>query len=180
MTKAIIQCAITGRAITGIVIFCLILPIITSSYAFGPSIEKADLILVRKGDRVMQMLKNGNIIQEYYIALGFSPIGDKYREGDGRTPEGVYKIDARNPNSKFTKSIRISYPSQADIARAKGMGDDPGGDIMIHGLPTGITDEARLQHPAKDWTEGCIAVNNDEMEEIWQMVDDGTTIVIMP
>jgi murein L,D-transpeptidase YafK len=149
-------------------------------YATLPVIQKADLILVRKSDRVMQMLKNGNIIREYQIALGFSPIGDKYQEGDGRTPEGVYKIDARNPNSKFTKSLRISYPSEADIARAKRAGNDPGGDIMIHGLPTGVTEEARLQHPTKDWTEGCIAVNNEEIAEIWQMVDDGTTIVIMP
>ena len=108
------------------------------------------------------------MVRTYRIALGRDPLGHKQREGDGRTPEGRYTIDRRNPNSKYHLALHISYPGPADL------GADPGGDIMIHGLKPGV------DHPASDWTQGCIAVTDSEMDEIWEMVADGTPIEILP
>jgi murein L,D-transpeptidase YafK len=134
---------------------------------------RADQIVVNKSRREMLILRGNVILRQYRIALGSEPIGHKQCEGDGRTPEGHYVIDRRNPKSKYHLALHISYPNAEDVARAESAGVDPGGDVMIHGLKDG---ELR----AGDWTQGCIAVTNDEMEEIWGLVPDGTTILIEP
>lgn len=123
--------------------------------------------------------KDGQNLKEYRIALGFAPVGDKLREGDGKTPEGIYRISGRNPNSRFYLSLRVSYPSAEDRREAAEKGFSPGGDIMIHGLPNKAPFLGSA-HLLRDWTAGCIAVTNEEIEEIWSMVADGTTIEILP
>ncbi len=135
----------------------------------GPPVTR---VVVDKGDRKMHLLSHDKLLKTYKVDLGFNPKGHKVVEGDGRTPEGEYLIDRRNPNSEFHLSIGISYPNPADIARARALGKKPGGDIFIHGRPN------RKQPKGRDWTAGCIAVNNREMEEIYAMVRDGTPITI--
>jgi murein L,D-transpeptidase YafK len=134
---------------------------------------RADQIVVNKSRREMLLLRGNVILRQYRIALGRDPIGHKQCEGDGRTPEGCYTIDRRNPKSKYFLSLHISYPNSEDTARAQAAGVEPGGDIMVHGLKDGELRDG-------DWTQGCIAVTNDEMEEIWGLVPDGTPIVIEP
>lgn len=141
---------------------------------------KADLVVVYKARRLLQLKRHGLVLRSYRVALGFAPVGHKRMEGDGRTPEGVYQLDWRNPNSQFHRSIHVSYPGREDVGPAARWGLSPGGLIMVHGLPNKAGRTDRLGHPVRDWTNGCIAVTNDEIEEIWQMVDDGTTIIIYP
>jgi murein L,D-transpeptidase YafK len=140
---------------------------------------KADLVIVRKAARSLQLVHEGRVIATYRVALGRDPSGPKRREGDGRTPEGVYTLDWRNPNSNFHRSIHVSYPREWDGLHAARWGVSAGGEIMLHGLPNGVPPE-RVGHPEIDWTDGCIALTNDEMDEIWALVDDGTTIIIYP
>lgn len=140
---------------------------------------KADLVIVEKAARRLSLVRRGFVFRTYRIALGKRPTEAKTREGDARTPEGVYLIDGRNPNSNFHLSLHISYPNSQDIARAAALGAAPGGMIMIHGLPNGVS-AARIDHPNWDWTNGCIAVTDAEIEEIWRFVDDGTPIIIRP
>ncbi|MCW1955900.1 MAG: L,D-transpeptidase family protein [Roseobacter sp.] len=137
----------------------------------GPPVT---LVVVEKGARNLHLLNDNQVLQSYKVHLGFSPVGHKAIEGDGRTPEGTYRIDRRNPNSEFHLSIGISYPNAADIARAKAMGKSPGGDIFIHGRPKKYRDGTR------DWTAGCIAVTDRQIEQIYAMVPNGTPIVIKP
>lgn len=137
----------------------------------------ADHILVHKTQRRLTLLTGGQALKTYPVALGFGEPGPKRREGDGRTPEGRYRIDGRNPNSAFHLSLHISYPEPHDIAAAQARGVPPGGAIMIHGLPRGRGWLGRL-HLLYDWTAGCIAVTNSEIEEIWHAVPDGTPIEI--
>lgn len=127
----------------------------------------------------MQLLRNGEVIRSYRISLGSNPQGHKQREGDGRTPEGSYRIDWRNPRSKFHKSLHISYPNAQDRRAARSLGVPPGGAIMIHGLPNGWGWAAPFLAPW-NWTDGCIAVSDAEMDEIWNAVRDGTPIEIQP
>lgn len=135
----------------------------------------ADWIIVDKSDRMLVLYRNGKEIKRYAnIRFGDAPTGHKRFQGDERTPEGTYTIDARNPNSSYHLSLRISYPNQADRAYARALGRDPGGDIFIHGQPNGYTGPAKTF----DWTDGCIAVSNAEIREIWQMVPDGAQITI--
>ncbi len=140
---------------------------------------RADRIEVHKAARRLDLLRDGRVLASYRVALGFAPLGHKEREGDGRTPEGSYLIDWRNPQSSFHLSLHVSYPDAADRARAAAAGVSPGGDIMIHGQPNGLRG-LRSGHPDKDWTVGCIAVTNREMREIWARVADGTPIRIHP
>jgi len=142
----------------------------------GLSVDK---LLLEKSKRQLHLLSNGKIIKTYKVSLGKNPMGHKNREGDGKTPEGTYCIDRRNAKSAYHLSLHISYPSAADIKKAQMMGVPPGGDIMIHGLPNGFGFLAPF-HPLKDWTQGCIAVTNKEIEEIWNNVPDGTVIIIKP
>src|SRR3954454_9166210 len=132
-------------------------------------ILRADQIIVNKTRREMLLIRGQSVLRSYRVALGRDPIGHKQREGDGRTPEGRYTIDRRNPKSRYHLALHISYPNAEDRARAKAAGVDPGGDIMIHGLKDGVRRE-------DDWTQGCIAVTNEEMEEIWSLVPEGTPI----
>lgn len=135
---------------------------------------KANLIQVDKSERTLKLIHEGQIVRSYPVALGDNPRGHKLYEGDERTPEGLYLIDGRNPNSSYHLSLSISYPNNRDIARARSKGLDPGGQIMIHGTPDGPSRRGR------DWTDGCIAVSNAAMEEIWRLVDVGTLIEIIP
>jgi murein L,D-transpeptidase YafK len=124
-------------------------------------------------------MHHGAPVRTYRIALGGHPEGHKRQEGDSRTPEGIYVIDARNPESRFHLSLRISYPNAEDRRRAASRGVSPGGDIFIHGLPNGDGDASRA-YAGRDWTDGCIAVTNAEIREIWAMVKEGTPIEIRP
>jgi murein L,D-transpeptidase YafK len=134
---------------------------------------RADQIVINKSRREMLLLRGNVILRSYRIALGRDPVGHKQCEGDGRTPEGRYTIDRRNPKSKYHLALHISYPNADDVAGAQAAGVEPGGDIMIHGLKDGELRQG-------DWTQGCIAVTNEEMEEIWALVPEGTVIVIEP
>jgi len=140
---------------------------------------KADMILVEKRARRLTLFSAGRKLKEYRVALGFSPIGPKQHEGDGRTPEGKYTIDFHKSDSAFHRALHISYPDAADGARAAEAGMTPGGDIMIHGLPNGLS-ELGPAHRLRDWTAGCIAVTDSEIDEIWASVADGTPIEIRP
>ena len=139
----------------------------------------ADRILVEKKARKLTLLRGGKPLKNYRVALGPEPVGDKQCQGDNRTPEGVYKITGRNPRSQFHRSLRISYPDAAHRARARQLGCSPGGDIMIHGLPRAFSHLGRL-HTQVDWTAGCVAVTNAEIEEIWRVVPNGTVVEIRP
>jgi murein L,D-transpeptidase YafK len=134
---------------------------------------------VRKKDRTLELLNAGRVIKTYKVALGGDPVGAKTRQGDHKTPEGIYMLDSRNAHSKFYKSIHISYPNAQDRAAARKNGVSPGGDVFVHGLPNGYR-YVGAAHRLKDWTDGCIAVTDEEMDEIWQAVPDGTTIEIRP
>jgi len=136
-------------------------------------------VLVRKGDRRLYLLRDGETVREYRISLGDNPVGHKLYEGDERTPEGVYTLDWRLADSDFYKSIHISYPNRKDQEMARTWGLDPGGSIMIHGLPNNAGDMA-FAYTGLDWTDGCIAVSNEAMDEIWQLVQNGTPIRIEP
>ncbi len=140
---------------------------------------KADLVIVHKAARSLELLQAGRVVATYRIALGRDPNGPKRQQGDGRTPEGVYTLDWRNANSNFHRSLHVSYPREWDDLRAERWGVSPGGEIMIHGLPNGVPAE-RVGHPYVDWTDGCIALTDEEMDELWARVDDGTTIIIYP
>jgi murein L,D-transpeptidase YafK len=144
-----------------------------------PPGARADRLLVLKSERRLILLKDGAELRSYRIALGGNPIGHKIRRGDSRTPEGVYTIDYRNPRSAYHRSLHISYPNAADRAAAKAARVSPGGDIMIHGIRNGMG-WLGDQHRRVDWTDGCIAVTNPEIEEIWRAVADGTPIEIRP
>jgi murein L,D-transpeptidase YafK len=144
-----------------------------------PPGARADRVLVLKAERRLILLKDGAELKSYRIALGANPVGHKTRQGDSRTPEGLYTIDYRNPRSAYHRSLHISYPNAADRATARAAGVSPGGDIMIHGIRNGM-DWLGDQHRQVDWTDGCIAVTDTEIEEIWGAVADGTPIEIRP
>jgi len=127
----------------------------------------------------MTLLGQGQVLKTYKIALGSQPQGHKTQRGDHRTPEGVYTIDSRNRRSTFHLALHISYPNAADRAQARRRGVSPGGAIMIHGLPEAFASLGPL-HRLSDWTDGCIAVTNEEIEEIWRLVPLGTPIEILP
>ena len=137
-----------------------------------PRSNQVDAIRVYKAQRKMDLLRDGKVVHSYRIALGDAPAGHKRQQGDERTPEGDYTITYRNAQSRFHLSLRVSYPNEADRKQARARGVDPGGDIMIHGAtPPGYT---------RDWTDGCIAVTNAQIEEIWRLVPVGTPIRIVP
>jgi murein L,D-transpeptidase YafK len=139
----------------------------------------ADKVIVEKSDRKLHLMRNGEPFRSFDIALGLAPVGDKEEEGDNRTPEGLYYLDLRNPNSDYFLSIRISYPNAGDRAAARENGLDPGGQIMIHGQPNEPTYSLAYYRRA-DWTNGCIAVSNSDMIDIWLMTPDGVPIEILP
>ena len=140
---------------------------------------KADRVVVLKSRRRLVLMRGDRVLRVYRVALGRYPTGHKLVEGDGRTPEGLYTLDSRLEDSKFHRAIHISYPNPRDTQRASFRGQSPGGSIMIHGLPNKLN-ARQVGHPAIDWTQGCIAVTNREIDEIWAMIDDGTPIDIFP
>lgn len=144
-----------------------------------PENARADRVVVLKKQRTLTLMKDGKALKTYSIALGGQPVGPKEREGDHKTPEGVYVLDRRNAKSKFYRSIHVSYPNGEDRAHAQKLGVPPGGDIMVHGLPNGFGWLKSL-HRQRDWTDGCIAVTDEEIDEIWRAVPDGTPIEIRP
>lgn len=145
-----------------------------------PSISSGvDRVLVLKHQRLLRLLHRKDIIREYKISLGGSPVGAKTQQGDHKTPEGVYVLDSRNPHSLYYKSLHISYPTPEQRAAAKRRAVSPGGDVFVHGLPNryhGPSAANRLY----DWTDGCIAVTDSEIDEIWKAVPNGTPIEIRP
>jgi murein L,D-transpeptidase YafK len=137
----------------------------------------ADKVLVLKGERKLLLMKGDEVLKTYSVSLGGSPVGPKVRQGDSKTPEGKYVLDRHNAKSQYHRSIHISYPNAEDVARAKKLGVPPGGDVFVHGQPH---DFSGTSQQLGDWTDGCIAVTNAEMDEIWRAVADGTVIEIMP
>jgi len=146
--------------------------------AEGRAME-ADQVIVVKSQRSLTLLSHGKVLRSYKVALGGSPVGAKEQQGDHKTPEGHYLLDRRNAKSRFYKSIHVSYPNEQDRQRASQRGVTAGGDIMIHALPNGFG-WLGAAHRARDWTDGCVAVTNAEIDEIWELVPDGTAIDIRP
>lgn len=157
----------------------LIAVLVLGSAAANAARLRVDRVLVKKSQREMYLLSGHRIVRRFHIALGAHPVGDKRRRGDERTPEGHYTLDFKNPDSAYYKSIHISYPNAQDIARARRAGVDPGGEIMIHGQKNGYR-RFTTQTQQFDWTEGCIAVTDRAMDQIWKLVHVGTPIEIDP
>jgi murein L,D-transpeptidase YafK len=157
----------------------LLFLVVFFSLACCASPVQADRIIVYKSRHKMELLGNGKVIKSYKIALGGNPVGAKTRQGDHRTPEGHYRIDTKNAHSQFHLSLHVSYPNAEDRESARKLGVSPGGDIMIHGLPDRYAYLGAL-HRNYDWTDGCIAVTNAEIEEIWKLVPVGTEVEIRP
>lgn len=137
---------------------------------------RADLVVIEKGARRLSLYTHGRLLGAYRVALGKAPVGTKECQGDNRTPEGFYHVAGRKADSRFHRALRLSYPSDRDVARARALGCEPGGDIMIHGLRTDVGQA----HLMSDWTRGCVAVTNQEIEEIWSLVPDGVRVEIRP
>lgn len=150
------------------------------SRAAPPIDGLADFILVEKSARRMTLMRAGEVLAVFEVSLGGAPVGDKERQGDNRTPEGTYHIVSKNDESAFHLSLMISYPDAQDRRAAAARGDNPGGDIAIHGLPNGFGDASISLFRASDWTLGCIAVSNGEIEAIFAAVPVGTMIEIRP
>lgn len=167
--KAMTGAKLYGR-LGGILAVLLLLP--RGAVADEAAIDR---VVVDKSVRRLDLLSGDTVVRSYEIALGFAPDGDKQEEGDGKTPEGRYVIDGRNPSSAYHLSLKVSYPDAADRAAAAARGVSPGGDIFIHGAPNWWFLPGQ---PPGDWTRGCIAVTKDEIEEIWRLVPDGTPIEI--
>jgi murein L,D-transpeptidase YafK len=144
-----------------------------------PAVLRADRVVVLKKERTLELFSQGKVIKTYKVALGGDPVGPKTRQGDHKTPEGIYVLDFRNAHSQFYKAIHISYPNDRDRALARQKGAPPGGDVFVHGLPNGYG-AVGAAHRLKDWTDGCIAVTDEEIDEIWKAVPDGTQIEIKP
>ena len=156
------------------------IPILLFTFAsLGHTEEKADLVVVEKSHNKLYLMKSGKVIMDFDIALG-DPHGPKLQEGDGKTPEGTYILDHKKEDSDFYKAIHISYPSFDDVMRAEENGVNPGGQIMIHGHPNEGDPVDPVDMQMFNWTKGCIAVTNLDMELIWDLVDEGTPITIRP
>jgi murein L,D-transpeptidase YafK len=158
-----------------VVLISLLLPDLMQASEF----PVAERVVIEKGARQLHLIQNDRAFRTYKIALGIRPVGDKKREGDFRTPEGKYYLDARNPNSEYFLSIRISYPDAVDRREAVKLGVNPGGAIMIHGQPN-VPTRSETYYRTQDWTNGCIAVSNSDMIDIWLMTGENTPIEIRP
>lgn len=167
-----------SRARIAILAACCALPAALSGQQPG-SQERADSVLILKKDHVLELLAEGKIIRSYKVALGRGGLAPKQRAGDGRTPEGRYTIDSRNAASEYHLALHISYPNAEDRKRAAALGVSPGGAIMIHGLPKG-KEWIGAAHRLYDWTLGCVAVTDEEIDEVWELVPVGTPVEIRP
>jgi murein L,D-transpeptidase YafK len=158
------------------------LPSATAPSAAMPALKDlpvADRVVVRKSERKLLLFSGDSILRTYKIALGLNPVGHKERAGDFRTPEGTYQLTRRNSRSEYFLSIQVSYPSERDVKRARRNRWDPGGAIMIHGLPNQLR-HAPSYYESRDWTDGCIAVTNADMLEIWLLTPENVPIEIRP
>ena len=169
------MCAISGSRLVLATLLALVMP----AFAQASDFPLADKVLVEKGKRKLHLVANGAIFRTFDIALGVAPVGDKQQEGDQKTPEGTYLLDARNPDSDYFLSIHISYPNVADRAVARQKGYDPGNAIMIHGQPN-TPNYSAAYYQQEDWTNGCIAVSNSDMIDIWLMTPNDVSIEIRP
>ena len=154
----------------------IVVTLLAASAAAEPA--RSNRILVDKSERTLVLFSDGRPLRTYPVSLGLNPKGHKRYEGDKRTPEGIYLIDGKNPDSAYHLSLHISYPNDRDMKLARERGWNPGGQIMIHGLPTGLIKASNKYE--RDWTDGCISVSNTAIEEIWELVDEGTLIEITP
>ncbi len=173
----VVRLAGVVRGVAGVL--CAVLLAGAPASAHAAALEMADRIVVRKAERRLYLMNGERVLRSFRVALGLTPTGHKQREGDFRTPEGEYHVVRRNPNSDFFLALQVSYPGPEDLRRAARQGVDPGGQIMIHGLPN------RLKKPldyylTRDWTNGCIAVSNSDMVDIWLMTPTNTPIQILP
>jgi murein L,D-transpeptidase YafK len=150
-----------------------------SSTGLSATMPVADLIVVHKAERRLVLLRHGEVLRSYRVALGLQPDGPKERAGDFRTPEGRYQLTRRNPRSDYFLSIQVSYPNDQDIRRARHQHVDPGGSIMLHGLPNNLRHSPEY-YAKSDWTDGCIAMSDSDMVELWMMTQDNTPIEIRP
>lgn len=164
----------------------LVAPVVVTADAFLPApfgsddpFAPAESVVVRKSERRLLLIRDGRVFRSYRVSLGLSPTGHKEREGDFRTPEGEYSLTRRNSHSDFFLSIQVSYPNEQDARRARAQGARPGGNIMIHGLPN-VLRYARDRYLANDWTDGCIALSNEDMLEVWLFTQTNTPIRIEP
>ena len=187
------QNGIPGRILRLWLCICLLLAVlavfgvkslgnIVSDFAFNaelPAELQFDRLVVDKRARRLTAYAGGEAVREYRIALGWAPEGRKQMEGDGKTPEGIYFVDGKNPNSRYYKNLGVSYPNADDRAAAVALGVSPGGDIKIHGLPAG-QEHLGGTHWLQDWTAGCIAVSNEEIDELYTRTPVGTPIEILP
>ena len=156
------------------------LPSHGDNFDSGPaSFGTADRVIVHKSQRTLALYRDGQPLRSYHISLGLNPNGAKEREGDYRTPEGQYLLTRRNPQSDFFLSIQVSYPGPQDLAAARQNGVSPGGLIMIHGLPN-VPRHPRERYLSSDWTDGCIALSNEDMLEVWLLTRPDTPIEILP
>ena len=161
--------------------FILVL-ILGTVLLFSESIIMADKVIVKKSTRMLYLSSNGEIFKKYHITLGRVPVGDKEVEGDMKTPEGAYVLDYRQLSNDYYKSLHVSYPNASDKAHAKTLGQSAGGMIMIHGTPPSwaLSPYGDWMNVLIDWTEGCIAMANDDMDEVWEQTTNGTVVVIVP
>ena len=178
----------TFRTLTASLLLCLVAgaagadglpdaqPVMLGTLNELPAVDR---VLVRKSERRLLLMHGGNIVRSYHVQLGLSPVGQKERSGDFRTPEGSYRLERRNPRSDFFLSLKVSYPNPDDLKRAHRGHWDSGGSIMIHGLPNQLKHEPDYYNN-HDWTDGCIAVSNADMVEIWMLVPDDVPIDIVP
>jgi murein L,D-transpeptidase YafK len=169
-----------GARDTSSLVSTIATPTITHTPVVGiKGLVTADSIVVEKARRTLTLYSDGYAVRTYRVALGKQPSGDKVSRGDGKTPEGLYHVDFKNPQSKYHMALHISYPDVAHARRAAALGVSPGGDIMIHGLPAAYA-KLGAEQADYDWTEGCIAVTDQEIEEIWHAVPPGAPIEIKP
>jgi murein L,D-transpeptidase YafK len=154
-------------------------PVMLTQTAPLDSLPAVDRVVVKKSERQLVLMHGGNVVRAYHISLGLNPVGQKERSGDFRTPEGSYRVERRNPRSDFFLSLKVSYPNPLDLKRARAHHWDTGGSIMIHGLPNTLKHEPEY-YESHDWTDGCIAVSNADMTEIWMLTPDDVPIDIRP
>lgn len=159
--------------------FFILWSLLLTQTVAAPERAAVDRVLIEKKAHLLTLFTGGTKIKSYRVSLGRGGLGRKLREGDKLTPEGKYSIDRRNPNSAYHKALHISYPNKEDLARAAAQGVAPGGDIMIHGIRNGLGWLGPI-HRLFDWTLGCVALTNGEIEELWELVPNGTEVEIIP
>ena len=160
----------------------LILTCVGSMSLFGEAFLVADKVIVKKSTRMLYLSNGGEIYKKYHVSLGQVPVGAKEIEGDMKTPEGVYRLDWRQESAQYYKSLHVSYPNTTERSHAKELGTNAGGMIMIHGTPPSwsLSPYGDWMNVLVDWTQGCIAMSNDDMEEVWEQTTNGTIVVIVP